>query len=320
MNSPRILIHSDHPELALDVLRQTHPDIVPAVCSDYATLKDCVEQHQPEIVFTNNFLTDPFPRSALVESDSIKWVFRSGSGINHLLPWNPEKVTVTNSAGVAADMMAEYALGVMLYFSLDIPDLRKDQHQHHWQYREVSPINGKTLLILGLGKTGQTMAKKAKALDMNVIGVRARVKPTVNVDHVYSSDQLHTALSQADFVLVCMPLLDTTRGIIGDKEFNAMKPSVVFIDLSRGGVVQETALIKALDNQIVNAAGLDVFETEPLPADNPLWDYPNVLISPHCSSVYDGWEKRSAEMFADNLKRWRNGEELLNIVSPDRGY
>ena len=320
MLDPKVLIHSDHPELALDVLKRTHPDIVPAVCSDYATLKDCVEQHQPEIVFTNNFLTDPFPRSALVESDSIKWVFRSGSGINHLLPWNPEKVTVTNSAGVAADMMAEYTLGVMLYFSLDIPELRKDQHQHRWQYREVSPINGKTLLILGLGKTGQAMAKKAKALDMNVIGVRARVKPTDNIDQVYSTDQLHTALCQADFVLVCMPLLDTTRGLIGDKEFKAMKPSVVFIDLSRGGVVQETALIKALDNQTIRDAGLDVFETEPLPTDDPLWDYPNVLISPHCSSVYDGWEKRSAEMFADNLKRWRNGEELLNIVDPDRGY
>ncbi len=320
MNVPNVLVHSDQPQLTVDVLKRTHPDLSPAVCADNASLAQCVDKHQPEVVFSCRYSSESFPREVLVETESVKWVSNAGSGVNHLMPWDASKVTVTNTAGVAAGMMAEYALGVMLYFSLDIPGLLTDQADHHWRYREVSPIYGKTLLILGLGKTGQTMAKKAKALDMNVIGVRARVQPTEYVDRVYSNDELHTALSLADFVLVCMPLLDSTKGMIGEREFATMKPGAVLIDVSRGSIVQESALIKALDAQILTGAALDVFTTEPLPEDHPLWDYKNVVISPHCSSVYEGWEKRSAYMFAENLTRWRNGETLLNIVDPARGY
>ena len=320
MHKPRVLIHSDQPQQTIGVLKQTHPDLTPEICTDNESLDKCVMQYKPDVVFSCRFSNDEFPRHALVENDSIAWVSNAGSGVNHLMPWDPKNVTVTNTAGVAADMMAEYALGIILYFSLDIYGLQQDQHKHDWRYREVSPISDKTLLILGLGKTGQCLAKKAKALEMKVIGVRARPAPTQNVDQIYSTDELHIALSQADYILVCMPLLETTKGIIGDKEFSAMKQSAIFIDLSRGGVVQETALIRALDNHIIRGAGLDVFETEPLPKDNPLWDYPNVVISPHCSSVYDGWEKRSAYMFAENLTRWRNIEPLINIVDPNRGY
>ncbi len=320
MSATKVLIHSEEPELALEVLSQIHPDLSPAICTNYSNLENDLRQFKPEIVFTCRSETQVFPREDLLNCESIAWISNAGSGINHILPWNPDKVTVTNSAGVAADMMAEYALGMMLHFSLNIPALQKDQQNHHWQYRTVSPIYGKTLLILGLGKTGQAMAQRAKALDMNIIGVRARDIPTKNVDQVYATEQLHTALPQADFILVCMPLLDSTKGLIGDTEFSAMKDDVVLIDVSRGGIVQEKTLINALDSGKLKGAGLDVFETEPLPVDNPLWNYPNVLISPHCSSVYDGWEKRSAQMFAENLTRWRSGEQLNNIVDPERGY
>ncbi len=320
MLEPKVLIHSDQPELALGVLKTTHPDLSPEVCTDYSSLQTCVNHFNPEVVFTCRFSSDEFPRAILIEHESVKWVSNAGSGVNHLLPWDKSKITVTNTAGVAADMMAEYALGVMLYFSLDIPGLQQDQHNHRWRYRTVNPVYGKTLLILGLGKTGQAMAKKAKALDMTVIGVRARVKATEHVDEIYSTDQLHSAFAQADFTLVCMPLLKSTEGMIGVDEFASMKPGAILIDVSRGGIVQQKALINALDNGLLGGAGLDVFETEPLPGDNPLWDYSNVLISPHCSSVYEGWEKRSAEMFAANLTRWRNSERLLNVVDPGRGY
>ena len=322
MSNPtaRILIHSEEPEIALDVLKQTHEHSFAIACTDYSDLKRDLETHNPNIVYSSRSESKRFPRDDLLNCESVIWISNAGSGVNHLMPWHSDKTTVTNSAGVAADMMAEYALGVMLHFSLDIPGLKQDQQNHHWHTRVVSPIYGKTLLILGLGKTGQAMAKKSKALNMKVIGVRARVQPTQHVDHVYKVDALHTALAQADYILVCMPMLASTKGMLGEKEFAAIKSGAVIIDVSRGGIVQEKELIRALDSGRIKGAGLDVFETEPLPTDSVLWEYPNIIISPHCSSVYDGWEKRSAQLFAENLTRWKNAEPLENIVDPERGY
>ena len=321
MALPRVLIHSLEPELAVDALNNSHPDLSPAVCTEDTQLFESVNEFKPDIVFSVRSGGDVFPRAALVESPSIKWVSNAGSGVNHLMPWNPAQVTVTNSAGVAADMMAEYALGVMLHFSLDINGLIRDRQSKRWQFdRLVEPIQNKTLVILGLGKTGQALAKKAKSMGMTVLGVRANPIATDNVDQVFQVEQLLHALNQADYVVVCLPLLESTRGLLGATEFKNLKPSAVLIDLSRGGVVQEQALVNALNQGQLAGAGLDVFETEPLPQDNPLWSFENVVISPHCSSVYAGWENASAQMFVDNLSRWRNGETLMNIVDPARGY
>ena len=155
---------------------------------------------------------------------------------------------------------------------------------------------------------------------MQVIGIRANPRDTENVDRVYSPQHLGEALEHADYVTVCLPLLDNTKGLMGPDEFSRIKPGAVFIDVSRGGIVQQDALVDALERGRIRGAGLDVFETEPLPGNNPLWSFENVIISPHCSSVYTGWEKKSAQLFAENLSRWRNGQTLNNIVDPSRGY
>ena len=321
MSIPRVLIHSLEPELAIDVLKQYHPDISPTICIDDLKLSQCVADYKPEVVFSVRNAGGSFPRAALIESPSIKWVSNAGSGVNHLMPWDKDIITVTNSAGVAADMMAEYALGIMLHFTLDINGLIVDKKNKHWQSdRLVEPLNNKTLVLLGLGKTGQALAKKAKALDMNVIGIRANPQSTDNVDQIYSPQELGQALGFADYLMICIPLLESTRGIVGPNEFSQLKPNAVLIDVSRGGVVQENALIDALAQGKLRGAGLDVFETEPLPEDNPLWTFENVIISPHCSSVYAGWEKVSAQLFAENLSRWRNKQPLQNIVDPIQGY
>lgn len=317
---PRVLIHSHEPALAVEVLKLAHPDISPAVCTQDQQLAECVDQFKPDVVFSVRNTGGRFPRAALVESPFVKWISNAGSGVNHLMPWDTAEVTVTNSAGVAADMMAEYALGIMLHFALDIPGMMQDKKNRIWRDRVVCPVQHKTLVILGLGKTGRTLAKKAKALEMNVLGVRANPKATEHVDQVYSSHQLHHALGLADYLVVCLPLLKNTEGLLGENEFTRLKPGCILVDVSRGGVVQEHALVNALKKGQLAGAGLDVFETEPLPADNPLWSLENVFISPHCSSVYAGWEKISAEMFASNLDRWRNNQTLLNIVDPDKGY
>ena len=265
--------------------------------------------------------TPGYPREAMLDADSVKWVSVGGSGIDHMTPWDPDAVTVTNSAGVAADMMAQYALGGMLHFSLGFPGFRAAQEKRNWiPDGQVEPIDDKAVLIVGLGKTGEAVAARSKAMGLSTLGVRARPKPTPHVDEVHGIDALPALWGRADFIVVCVPLLDSTRGLVGADAFAAMKQTAVIIDVSRGGVVDETPLLNALTTRALRGAVLDVFSVEPLPADHPLWACDNVILTPHCSSVYDGWAIRSVEMFSENLARYRRGDPLCNIVNPERGY
>ena len=152
------------------------------------------------------------------------------------------------------------------------------------------------------------------------VGLRANPAPTEAVDEVFGIDRLHDALGAADIVVVCVPLTGVTRHLIDGQAIAAAKPGAVLIDVSRGSVVDGAALVAALRSGHIGGAALDVFETEPLPPDSPFWTLDNVIVTPHCSSVYDGWERRSAEMFCDNAERWRAGAPLENVVDPARGY
>ncbi|HLF21016.1 MAG TPA: NAD(P)-dependent oxidoreductase, partial [Aestuariivirga sp.] len=158
------------------------------------------------------------------------------------------------------------------------------------------------------------------AMGMNTLGVRARPQPTAHVDEVHGIAELAGLWSRADYIVCCVPRLDSTRGLIGAGAFAAMKPTAVLIDVSRGGVVDEAALVAVLEAGRIKGAALDVFATEPLPANHPLWGYDNVIVTPHCSSVLAGWETKSVRMFAENLARYRRGEPLKNVVDPARGY
>jgi phosphoglycerate dehydrogenase-like enzyme len=317
---PCVIVHNNQPKPALTVLADMHPDLDVRVCETYDGLAELIASAKAEAVYSVRFSGSEFPRQALVESPTVRWVGVGGSGTDHLRPWDPTRVTVTNAAGVAADMMAEYAVGAMLSFSLDLRGFAKHQQARQWTAGKVEPIEGSTLLILGLGKTGQALARRAKAFGMTVLGVRARPQPTPHVDEVHDPEALPKLWGRADFIMCCVPLLDSTRGLVGEQAFASMKPNAVLIDVSRGGVVDEAALLAALDAGLIRGAALDVFTTEPLPRDHPLWGYENVIITPHCSSVYDGWEEKSARMFAENLVRYRRGEPLQNVVRPERGY
>ncbi|PBB17960.1 D-2-hydroxyacid dehydrogenase [Mesorhizobium sp. WSM4313] len=318
---PTIILHTDKPAGALAVLAETHPDLDVHACDTYAGLPALIERTAAEVVYSIRFDGTPhYPRQALVESPTVKWVSIGGSGTDHLGRWDPNHVTVTNAAGVAAGMLAEYALGAMLSFSLDLRGFERRQQARQWGGGRVEPIEGKTVLIVGLGKTGEAVARRAQAMGMRTLGIRARPKQMPSLDEVHGPDALLPLTGRADFIVCCVPLLSTTRGLLGEAAFAAMKPSVVLIDISRGGVIEEKALLAALDAGRIKGAALDVFATEPLPAEHPLWSYDNVAVTPHCAAVYDGWDIKSVRMFADNLARYRRGEPLENVVNPERGY
>ena len=319
--SPTVMLHTDEPEAALMIVRAAHPDLKVHGCDSYAALPSALAETGAEVVYSVRFAGSPgFPRGALVGNNAVSWVSVGGSGADHLMPWNPDQVTVTNAAGVAADMIAEYALGVMLTFSLDLRGFARAQKDRNWIRGRVRPIAGQTLLIVGVGHTGRALARRAKAMGMTVIGLRAVPVPTENVDETHGIEALERMLPQADFVTVCVPLLPSTRGLIGPVALAAMKPGAVLIDVSRGGVVNGQALVAALQQSHIAGAALDVFETEPLPPDHPFWAMQNVIMTPHCSSVYGGWDRKAVAMFAENLGRYRRGELLCNVVNPERGY
>ncbi|UXX81847.1 D-2-hydroxyacid dehydrogenase [Roseovarius pelagicus] len=321
-DTPRILIHNSTTATMAKRLAEAAPDTTVATCESYEALPAMISDFRPDIVYGICFAgRQGFPREAVTGPGGPKWIAVGGSGVDHLRSWDTNRVTVTNSSGVASAMMAEYVFGTILHFTLDIPGLAADQAACRWDgSRLMQPLAVKTMLIVGLGHTGQAVAARAKAFGMHVIGTRARPTDMENVDEVHPSDALLDLMPRADFVIVCVPLLPATRGLIGAQTFAAMKPSAILVDVSRGGVVDGDALVNAIRGGAIAAAALDVFEPEPLPADHPIWGLDNVIVSPHCSAVYEGWNEASFELFLKNLERWRKGETLHNMVSPERGY
>ena len=320
-DTPRIVLHNDDTEPLACWLRAAYPAAEFRECNSYDALPELIESYRPEVVYSVRFAGTPgFPREALFGPYGPRWLANGGAGTDHYGQWDPTRITVTNAAGVAADMMAEYIFGGFLHFTLGVPELLRDKAARQWNVREVAPLKGQTLLIIGLGHTGRSVAARAKAFGMTVLGTRARPETMEHVDEVHSPGDLLELLPRADFIAISTPLIASTRGLIGAREIEAMKPGVVLADVSRGGVMDQTALYDALKSMHVAGAALDVFETEPLPVESPLWALDNLIISPHCSSVHAGWEKASFELFLENLDHWMRGTPLHNVVDPGRGY
>ena len=317
----RAVILYDQPEHFIDHLEARFPEVGFTCCRTYDELPGVLQAVAPEVVYSIIFAgRRDFPRAALLATPSLSWVSVGGSGTDHLAPWDPETLTVTNSAGVAAEAMSQYVLAAILSLSLGFPAFDAAKRERRWDAALVKPISGRTAAVIGLGKTGQAVAHCLTALGVRVIGVRANPTPTENVEKVYGLANLHQALGAADFVVLCLPLTASSRHCINEDAIAAMKPGAILVDVSRGGVVKGDALVAGLQSGHVAGAALDVFETEPLPPDSPFWTLENVIITPHCSSVYEGWELRSAEMFGENLARRLRDEPLENIIDPTRGY
>ena len=318
--APSILIHHDRPDLFRDLIEPACPDARLTYCRNYDGLADAVSEAQPEIVLSYKFAQRPYPRASILASSSVRWIHCGGAGIDHLVPWDTAQVTVTNSAGIAAAAIAEYALGAVYALNMRLPLYMRQQAAQDWASGEVSTGSRQTLCVIGLGHIGSAIARMARGAGLTVIGVRRGDGPSDAVEEVYPITRLTEALSRADHTVVIVPLTPETRGLLGTVEIAAMKPGSTLINVSRGGVVAEAPLIAALSEARLSGAVLDVFAAEPLPEDSPFWTLPNVIVTPHVAGSFKGWERAAAEVFRDNLRHYLAGQPLSNVADPARGY
>jgi phosphoglycerate dehydrogenase-like enzyme len=253
----------------------------------------------------------------------LRWIQSSSSGVGdwiQRLNLVDTPIVVTNAAGMHARPLAEYAMFVMLYFARGWPRMAAEQRAHHWERRAIDTLADRTLGIIGLGQVGQMVARLARPFGMRVIGVRRGAAATEGVDVQFSPERLDDVLRQSDYVVLSVPHTSETVGMIGASQLALLKPEAVLINIARGGVIDEPGLIEALRTGRLGGAALDVVGDEPLAPDSPLWDMPNVLITPHSMSTASSENTWLTELFCDNLGRYVRGEPLRNQVDKRRGY
>lgn len=273
----------------------------------------------PEVLITASFAWLPDYVRARPE---LPWIHLLSAGADRLLEMDLpfERLHVSTSSGLHAATMAEYVFGGVLFFTKSLGTYATQQRERRWARAWLDELEGRTMAIVGLGAIGEGVAVRAKAFGMRVIGTKRTPEPVANVDEVFAPERLHEVLAQADVVVVAVPLAPSTRGMIGAAELAAMRPSAVFVNVARGAVVDEAALIDALRERRIAAAVLDVFEREPLPEDSPLWGLENVLITPHVSGSTPVYMRKAVEVFVRNVRSLEATGRLATGVDASRGY
>ncbi|NIH87404.1 NAD(P)-dependent oxidoreductase [Amycolatopsis granulosa] len=275
-----------------------------------------------DVLFVYDFLSRAVP-DAWHAANRLRWLHIASAGVDPVMfpGMRDSDVVLTNSRGVFDDSIAEYVLGVVLSFAKDLHGSLDLQRERRWQHRETERIAGRDVLIVGTGPIGRAIARMLRAAGMRVAGAGRRAR-TGDPDFgtVHASAALAEHLPAYDYVVAVAPLTEQTKGLFDAAAFAAMKPSARFVNVGRGELVVTGDLIEALRSGAIAGAALDVFDTEPLPAESPLWTMPGVLISPHMSGDFLGWRDTLIELFADNFHRWRTGTPLRNVVDKQLGY
>jgi phosphoglycerate dehydrogenase-like enzyme len=266
-----------------------------------------------EILFLNDFRSDLL---RTVGPGDLRWIHTSSIGVDALLTDAiiDGGVLVTTSRDVCERPIAEWVLGALLLFLKDLRRTLEYQREARWVHRETEPLLGRRVLLLGPGPVGRETAKllTAAGMTVDIVGRRARTDPELGTIHAI--DELDALLPGADDLVVALPLTEATRGIVDARRLARLKPGARVINVGRGALIAEDALLAALRDGHVGAAALDVFEQEPLPPDHPFWSMDTVLVSPHMSGDLVGWRERVVDRFAANLRRWAAGEPLLDVV------
>ncbi len=252
-------------------------------------------------------------------SDSVQWVHVFAAGVDGFPFELLGDRVLTCSRGASAVAIAEFTLAVMLAFEKQLPGSWIDGPPGEWGRANLGGLAGKTLALVGLGAIGTEVARRALAFDMDVVAVRRTSAPPP-IDGIEMTSALHDALARADHVVVAAAATGATHHLLDDEAFDALKPAAHVVNISRGSLVDQDALLRAIDRGAVAQASLDVTDPEPLPAGHPLYAHPNVRISPHISWSSADTVRRTIEIFVDNLARWRAGDPLAGRVDPSAGY
>ncbi|MFI7314936.1 D-2-hydroxyacid dehydrogenase [Streptomyces hygroscopicus] len=311
MSESTVVVFGDQPPVRLDRV------------ADRARVLVCDETSLPEVLpaadvllvwdFTSDAVRDAWPG----EGRRPAWVHTASAGVDRLLC--PELIAsdtvLTNARGVFEQPIAEYVAGLVIAMAKDLHGSWELQRQRRWQHRETMRLAGTRAVVVGAGPIGRAIGSTLGALGVvvDLVGRTAR-------QGVRGGDELPELLPRADWVVCAAPLTDATRGMFDRSAFDRMKPTARFINVGRGPLVVEKDLTAALVARRIGGAALDVFEHEPLTADDPLWDVPGLFVSPHMSGDTVGWRDHLAEQFQDNYDRWCAGEPLLNVVDKRLGY
>lgn len=255
----------------------------------------------------------------------LRWIHARSAGLDNLV--FPElvesSVTLTNSKGIYSSTLAEFVIGAMLFFAKNFRRMLINQAERRWEWMDLAELRGQTVGILGYGDIGRAVARKAKALDMRVIAVKRQPRPEDHgpeVDRLLAADRFQEMMAESDYVVITTPLTPQTHGLVGEAALRAMRPTSYLINVGRGAVVQETALVRALQEHRISGAALDVFVQEPLPTDSPFYRLPNVLISPHSADHTPGWIEAGLELFLENYRYYDQDRPLKNVVDKRAGY
>lgn len=291
--------------------------------NDRAEIEACLDQIEIAARF--------FPPELASRAPNLRWFQQWPVGADWLMG-NPQAVehpfVLTNGRGIQSDCICEHVFGLLLFqarkFSQTYPAQKTGEWQNQWTPDRMASyfeLSGKIIVVIGLGAIGSRVVTVAKSFKMKVIGVRRRPElPSPGVDQLVGVTHLDEVLPLADFVVLSLPLTHQTLGLIGEKQLGLMKPAAILVNISRGPIIQEDKLIQALREGWIAGAGLDTFETEPLPPESPLWSLDNVVLTPHSAGVTPEHYERGLAIFMDNLKCYMGGQPLTNVVDKAAGY
>jgi phosphoglycerate dehydrogenase-like enzyme len=309
--------------LMAEAIRARWPQMNVAHLQDYG-------QVLAEIPDTDIFVGSTLRAPQFTAAKKLKWVHSTSAGVSQLM--YPElrnsQVVVTNASGVFSVPMAEHIIGLLLALARNFPDTLRQQEKAIWSQQELwdkpqhlAELNGTVLLIVGYGSIGREVGKRAQAQGMRVWGVtRSGRGDLAHAEKIIAVAELDAVLPEADYILLCAPDTADTRTLLGEKQMARMKRGARLINVGRGSLWDEAALIRALESGTLAGAATDVAETEPLPPSSPLWRAPNLFITPHTSALSDRLWRRETALLMDLLERWFDGRELVNRVDIARGY
>ena len=280
------------------------------------------EQLDARLAEAEVFFGSVVPTNIMSRSPRLKWVQTMNAGVNTVLDSDikQSRVMLTRAGGIHGIPMREFVLHLMLMFAKQATLCFKLQQEKRWQTFTPEMLHSKTCGILGLGKIGSEVARLARAIGMRVIALDIKRMARTKVDVMLQPERLGELLSESDFVVIALPLTPETTGYIGEAELRAMKPTACLINIARGKIVDEGAIIRALEERWIAGAGLDALATEPLPVDSKLWKLPNAILTPHVAGVSLNYNLAVTNLFCENFIRYLNGEKLFNVVNKKKGF